>query len=153
MQRALRIISAVALAALFLFACARDVQITSPNDQARLLAGTWILEAKIGDGKEAPVSERFMRLVLHDEGTYRADYRGDPTQQWIVAGRGVFSFVPPVLTFFWDSGNVSSFLVLDRESNRLHLHHGVNLAPLKDQSPDEVYRLEKSGTSGPQKRS
>ena len=152
MKRALSLLAA-ALAALFLASCARDAQVSAPQDQAGLLSGTWILTSRIEEGKEVPVAERFMRLVLREDGAYRAEYRGDATQKWIVAGRGVFSFVPPVVQFFWDSGDVTSFLVLERDSNRLHLHHGVSLAPLKEQSPDEIYRRDASGTPGPRKPS
>ena len=149
MKRSLLLVAAAGLAALVLISCARDAQVTNPQDQAGLLSGIWILGSRIESGKEVPVVERFMKLVLRDDGTYRAEYRGDASQQWIVAGSGVFSFLPPVVQFFWDSGDVTSFLVLERDSNRLQLHHGATLAPLKEQEPDEVYRRETSGTPAP----
>ena len=154
MNRSFILLAAATLAAaLLLTSCARDTQLRDPQDQAGLLSGTWILGSRIEDGKEVPVKERFMKLVLHDDGTYRAEYRGDATQQWIVAGQGAFSFVPPVVRFFWDSGDVTTFLVVERDPNRLHLHHGATLAPLKEQEPDEVYQRETSGTPASKKPS
>jgi hypothetical protein len=109
------------------------------TDRAQSVAGIWDLKARIADDTEAPVAQRFMRLALNPDGTFRADYRGDETQKWVRAGQGGFSYHPPLLTMHWESGATSTLLVRDSGQDRMVLHHGRNMAPLADQEPDEVF--------------
>jgi hypothetical protein len=98
-----------------------------------------MLKSRIVDGDERPVDERFLRLVLRNDGTFQAQYRGSPGQNWIRAGAGAFSYRAPLLTFFWDSGQVVKLLVIEQQPDQLRVHHGLNMVPLKDQPPDEVF--------------
>jgi len=116
------------------------------------ILGTWTLKARITDGVEAPATERIMRLTLNPDGTFRALYRGDETQNWIKAGQGAFAFEPPYVTLHWESGAVTTIMVSQIEPDRLLVHHGRNLVPLKDQEPEEIFtrqKVEKGPTRGP----
>lgn len=106
------------------------------------------MTARIVDGLEVPVGERVMKLTLHPDGTFLANYRGDITQDWILAGQGAYSYEAPMLNLYWDSGRVINLLVDESQPDRLVLHHGRNVAPLKDQEPDEVFSRHK-GEKGP----
>jgi len=144
---------AAAVLALALISCSKDASVESKHDdRTQAFAGTWTLQARIADGKEVPANDRFMKLVLNEDGTFRALYRGDRAQNWIVAGQGGYSYAPPALNLFWDSGQVVTLLVVETEPNRLRLHHGTTLAPLKDQEPDDVFVRDTSAkgpTRGP----
>jgi len=120
-------------------------------DESGKIAGTWIMKSRIVGDNEEPVHQRFMRLHLSEAGTFRAEYRGTDAQQWITAGRGAFSYEPPYITLFWDSGQVVTLMVRSGAADSLLVHHGRNLAPLKDQEPDEVFDRQKE-TKGPTRR-
>ncbi|MCA1959837.1 MAG: hypothetical protein LDL33_03495 [Desulfomonile sp.] len=132
---------AVFFLTLLICSCSKDTSVEGRPDErtAQAFAGIWSLQARVVDGKEVPVQERFIKLVLNQDGTFRALYRGEKTQKWIVAGQGGYSFTPPSLVLYWDSGQVLSLLVVRAEPNRLQLHHGSALVPLKDQEPDDVF--------------
>jgi len=131
---------AVVVLALVMSSCSKDTSVQGKlDDRIQAFTGTWALQARIADGKEVPVEERFMKLVLSQDGTFRALYRGEKTQNWIVAGQGGYSFTPHSLILYWDSGQVLNLLVVGAEPNRLRLHHGTALVPLKDQEPDDVF--------------
>ncbi len=129
---------------LCLISCNRQGVVSQKADQARSLAGVWDLNARISDDTETPVTQRFMRLALNPDGTFRADYRGDETQKWVRAGQGGFSYLPPMLTMHWESGATSTLLVRDSTQDRMVLHHGRNMTPFADQEPDEVFVRTKS---------
>ncbi len=134
------------------FSCGGQTYKSEKTEHAMRLAGTWSLKARIAQGEESPVTERFMKLVLQPGGTFRAEYRWDQAQGWIPAGQGGFSYAPPNLTLFWEAGAVSNLLVSEIESDKILLHHGRNLAPLKDQEPDEIFvrlKIEKGPTRSP----
>ncbi|MEI8181330.1 MAG: hypothetical protein WCG29_01380 [Desulfomonile sp.] len=133
-----------AVVVFFLFSCqGQQASKSKKLEHASKLAGTWILNAKITEGLEVQVNERLMKLTLNAGGTFRAHYRGDGNQAWIVAGQGGFSYDPPMLNLYWESGSVSAFLVSQTEPDQILIHHGRNLAPLKDQEPDEIFVRQK----------
>ena len=131
----------LSLMTLSVIACSSGTSDTQRPNQDRLLAGTWTLDARMVDGKERPAVRRQMRLSLDADGTFGSEYRGDETQRWVSAGQGAFSYDPPYLTFYWNSGQVRTVLVVERESGRLRVHHGRNMVPLNNQDPDELYVL------------
>jgi hypothetical protein len=134
-----RIVTAIILA-LALGSCGKNGSVDNKApDRNQALSGTWTLHARLADGKEVPITERFMKITLTEDGTFRALYRGESTQKWIVAGQGGYSYTPPSLNLYWDSGQVLTLLVVESEPNRLRLHHGPALAPLKDQEPDDIF--------------
>ena len=126
-------------ASLLIVGCGSDTPGLGDQNEGKVLAGTWILKSRVIDGQERPVDERLMMLVLRSDGTFQARYRGNDSQNWIKAGAGAFSYRPPLLKFFWDSGQVMRLLVTEKEPDQLRLHHGMNMVPLKDQPPDEVF--------------
>jgi len=145
----LAILCAVFLAVL---SCGPQAQRNEKSDQALRLAGTWTLNARIADGVESSISERYMRLDLNPDATFRARYRGDQSQGWTKAGQGAFSYEPPYLYLYWESGAANTLLVSELDQNRLYVHHGRNLVPLKDQEPDEIFvreKIEKGPTRSP----
>ena len=125
--------------ALFIGGCGSNSPSLGEPDEGKVLAGTWTLKSKIVGGQERPIDERFMKMVLRQDGTFQAFYRGNSTQNWIRAGAGAFSYRPPLLKFFWDTGQQMKLLVTDKEPDLMRLHHGLNMVPLKDQPPDEVF--------------
>lgn len=137
---------------LVLVSCGSGPRLTNERDKARTLAGTWVLQSRVVDGKETPATERQMKIVVGDQGTFLFQYRGDDKQKWINAGEGGVSYIPPSLKFFWDTGQTQTLLVVKEQSDRIRLHHGQNLAPLKDQEPDEIFVREKAAGKGPTRR-
>ncbi len=132
-------ISCLVLAVLFLISCGnQSVAPKKTGDSARL-TGLWDLKSRFLEDKETAVTQRFMRLALNTDGTFRADYRGDTTEKWIKAGAGAFSYNSPLLTMHWESGATSVLLVRESEPDRMVLHHGRNMVPLAEQDPDEVF--------------
>jgi hypothetical protein len=139
MQRVVPPLILVALSALLMASCSRESSTVKPDDKIRLLVGTWILKSRIVEGSEVPAQERLMKITLNEDGTFRYLYRGDQSQPWILAGQGAFSFNPPDLRFYWDDGPMENLLVVEREPDRIRVHHGFNLVPLKNEDPDEVF--------------
>jgi hypothetical protein len=115
------------------------------DDQAALLAGAWVSKARVVEGKEEPAVDRLVKIEFGEDKTFRYHFRGDAAQAWVLAGKGVYSYVPPSLTFYWDSGPVANLLVVSRDAARICVHHGRNLAPLHNQDPDEVFVKEPGG--------
>lgn len=137
---------------LLLGACTSESSKVDKRRENGRLAGTWVLKARVTDGKESPATERFIKLYLQADGTFSADFKGESQQPWIRAGQGGFSYNPPVLSLFWDNGASVAFLVTETDGDRIMLHRGRNLAPLKQQEPDEVFvrhRIEKGPTKKP----
>jgi hypothetical protein len=125
--------------ALFVASCG-DKAVTIPkNENTSRLVGTWILKTRIADGAESPVTERQMRLYFKDDQTFRAEFRGEESQNWITAGAGSFSYSPPVLTLYWDAGQTLTLLTEERGGDTMLIHHGRNFVPLKDQEPQEIF--------------
>ena len=122
-----------------LASCSDQGKIPQKSESAARLSGIWDLKSRITDENEAPVTQRFIRLALKNDGTFRADYRGEANQKWVKAGQGAFSYSPPILTMHWESGAVSALLVRDSQPDRMVLHHGRNMTPLAEQDPDEVF--------------
>ncbi len=98
-----------------------------------------MLTSRIDQNGEKEARQRLIKLILQPDSTFQARYRGVPEQDWILAGKGAFSYEKPLLKFFWESGSTVTFLVTDENQDRMTLHHGLNLAPLEDQEPDEVF--------------
>lgn len=147
----LSFLTCVLTAAIIAVSCESKPSKQTGADTQQIL-GTWTLKSRITDGLEAPATERLMRLTLNPDGTFRALYRGDETQNWIKAGQGAFAFEPPYVTLYWESGAVITIMVSQMEPDQLLVHHGRNLVPLKDQEPEEIFtrqKVEKGPTRGP----
>jgi len=127
------------LLSLSLTSCDRQTGISQKNENNSQLAGTWIIKSRIVDGAELPADQRQIRFVFEPSGLFKANYRGEQIQDWIRAGDGSFSYDPPILTLYWDSGATATLLVVEAESDRLVLHHGRNLVPLVNQDPTEIF--------------
>jgi hypothetical protein len=122
------------------------------DERAKFLAGTWDLSYRITGDREEPATNRLVKLTLRDDATFQALYRGDQSQEWTVAGQGAFSYSSSLLRLFWDSGQETALLVRERSPGRLVLHHGLNLVPLGEQEPDEVFTAVAVEQSGPAAR-
>lgn len=142
----------ITLFSFLLFSCGGPATTVQKNDESSKLAGTWTLKTRIKDGVSSPVTERFMRLVLKENGTFHADYKGEESQRWIRAGQGGFSYSPPMLQFYWDNGPVVTLIVVEADQGKLLVHHGRNMVPLKDQEPDEVFVGETAPKRGPTRK-
>jgi hypothetical protein len=127
-----------------LLSCDRQTATISPNPSNSLLAGTWIIQSRVIDGVASPAEERFIRFAFGADGLFKAKYRGEKNQDWIRAGEGAFSYDPPVLTLYWDSGATAALLVVESNQERIVFHHGRDLAPLVNQEPDEVFTRQKT---------
>ncbi|MDQ7781258.1 MAG: hypothetical protein RDU20_00170 [Desulfomonilaceae bacterium] len=146
------LIQAVALALLLCGGCSTESPRLDVRGDNGRVAGTWMLEARVVDGNVSPANERFIKLRLSPDGTFSADFRGEPQQPWIRAGQGAFLYDPPLLSLFWDGGASVTFLVTESEPDRMKLHRGRNLVPLKEQEPDEIFvrhRIEQGPTKKP----
>lgn len=133
------IVFCLILSAFFFVSCGSQNTAPQKTENAARFSGVWDLKYRIVDDSETPVTQRFMRLALNTDGTFRTDYRGDAAQKWIKAGQGAFSYNPPLLSMHWESGATSVLLVRDPTSERMVLHHGRNLVPMAEQDPDEVF--------------
>jgi hypothetical protein len=136
------------IAAILVSSCTTEPAKVQKSDESAKIAGTWVMKSRTIDDRDEPVSQRLIKLHLRENGTFRAEYSGDESQQWITAGRGGFSYEAPFLTLFWDSGQVITLLVREATADKLLVHHGRNLAPLKEQEPDETFQRQKE-TKGP----
>lgn len=134
------------LGGLLLASCSDKGVSIQKNENASRLVGTWLLKARLIDGKETPATERYMKLQLKDDETFRSWYRGEASQPWISAGQGAFSYDPPHLSLHWDSGATVTLLVTEKGPETLEIHHGRNVVPLKDQDPPEVFVRQKPQT-------
>lgn len=133
----------LAVHAVLLIGCQSKSQAPEGVNRADRLQGTWTLMARIVDGQELPASQRVMRLTFNDKGTFTAEYRSDNDQGWIRPGKGVFRYLPPILSLHWDSGAVTTLLVTEMNEDRILVHHGRNLVPLRDQEPEEIFERQK----------
>jgi hypothetical protein len=157
MQETQRIHRHIPILGLFLLgilaiSCSSQQKSAEKTGDAARLTGTWVLTSKVVEGRDVPVTSRLMKLVFNNNGTFRAIYKGEEAQAWIGAGSGGFSYTPPLLTLFWDSGATVTVVVEERDVERLLFHHGRNLAPLNNQEPDEVFvrqKIEKGPTRQP----
>jgi hypothetical protein len=127
-----------------LLSCDRQPGAMQKKPSNPLLAGTWIIQSRIINGVASPAGERFVRFAFDANGLFKAKYRGEKNQDWIWAGEGAFSYDPPYLTLYWDSGATAALLVVESGPERLVFHHGRNLAPLINQEPDEVFARQKT---------
>lgn len=121
------------------------------SDESAKLAGTWIMKSRIVDDKPEPANQRLMKLHFAEGGTFRAEYRGDPSQPWITAGRGGFSYESPYVTLYWNNGQVLTLMVREANGDQLLVHHGRSLAPLANQEPDEQFERSKEN-KGPTRK-
>ncbi len=126
--------------------CGEKAVPVEKNENISRLVGAWVLKARIVDGNETPATERQMKLVLKGDQTFLAKFRGDESQTWINAGQGSFSYDPPLLTLYWNSGPQLTLLATETDSGELIIHHGRNLVPLQNQEPTERFVREKSQT-------
>jgi outer membrane lipoprotein-sorting protein len=124
----------------FTAACGKEKpEVRADSAALESIAGDWTLAARVTGNGETPAQDRFVKLSLKRDGTFRFLFQGDKTQPWITAGEGAFSFTPPTLSFYWDNGAQVRLLVVEKSENRMRLHHGRNLVPVKGADPDEVY--------------
>jgi len=147
-RSAFRVLITVVVFGFLAAACGEKAVPVEKNEYISRLVGTWVLKARIVDGNETPATDRQMKLVLKADQTFLAKFRGDATQSWINAGRGSFSYDPPLLNLYWDSGPQLTVLATETGSEELVIHHGRNLVPLNNQEPTERFVREKS-QSGP----
>lgn len=133
---------------LTLVSCQAPSKDSASTDNKARITGTWLMTARMVDGSEISAIERVMKLALNPDATFLAYYRGEMSQDWILAGQGAFSYEAPMLNLYWDSGRVINLLVDESQPDRIVLHHGRNSAPLLDQEPDEVFVRHK-GEKGP----
>ncbi|MBM4326193.1 MAG: hypothetical protein FJ118_03425 [Deltaproteobacteria bacterium] len=140
------------LLSLVLYSCGGAGTPGALNEEAKLLSGTWNLTFRKTLDREEPATSRLLKLTLRDDSTFQALYRGDLTQEWIVAGQGAFSCSASLLRLFWDSGQQTTLLVRERSPDRLVLRHGYNLVPLREQEPDEVFTGDTNGRNNPATR-
>jgi len=144
------LLAGIATMSLVLASCGAEyTQHRDDRGQVRLPAGTWALKSRLIKGNWTPAVQRQLKLELSGEGTFTARYRGDANQGWIRAGSGALSYDPPHLTFFWDSGQIVRLIVMERKPEQIVIHHGRNLAPLKNQEPDELFVVRKTGSKSP----
>jgi hypothetical protein len=129
----------IAFSFLFCLSCETKTTPVINNENAGKLVGSWTLVSKIDDDKETPVTQRFLKLEFRPDGSFKAAFRGDENQAWIRPGQGGYAYNPPILTLYWQTGNSLSLLVSELGPDKLRIHHGRNMAPLKDQEPDEVF--------------
>ncbi len=123
----------------FLFGCQGESKVPQDPNISKL-TGVWLLTARVIDGREQPADQRILKLIFTDKGAFSTEFRGEKDQQWIRPGGGVFTFSPPLLTLYWDSGSVTTLALQELAKDRLLLHHGRNFVPLRDQEPDEIYQ-------------
>ena len=135
--------AALILVTILLISCDRQMGSVPKNESNSQLAGTWLIQSRIIDGADSPTDERFIGFVFDADGLFYSKYRGEKNQEWIQAGNGAFSYHPPLLTLYWDSGATATLLVVESGPERLVFHHGRNLAPLINQEPDEVFARQK----------
>ncbi len=108
------------------------------------LLGTWVLTTRTIEGQETPAKDRMVKLTFKKDGTFRTSYKGDADQEWVHAGQGAYSYNAPILSLHWDSGRVVPLLLTNLTSESFRAHHGRDLAPLKDQEPDELFKKVKN---------
>jgi hypothetical protein len=138
--------TAIALitAGILLSSCDHQSGTTQKNQNNSRLAGTWIIQSRIIDGVASPANERFIEFTFDADGLFKSRYRGEKDQDWIRAGEGAFSYQPPLLTLYWDSGATATLLAVETAQEELVFHQGRNLAPLTNQEPDEVLVRQKT---------
>jgi hypothetical protein len=139
--------TAIALitAGMLLPSCDHQSGTTQKNQNNSRLAGTWIIQSRIIDGVASPANERLVEFTFDSDGLFKSKYRGEKDQDRIRAGEGAFSYQPPILTLYWDSGATATLLVFETAQEELVFHQGRNLAPLMNQEPDEVLVRQKTG--------
>jgi hypothetical protein len=147
MRPALPSLVVICLLMLLLASCRDQAPSTQTlNQQNAQLIGTWTLKTRSTGGEETPATERQMKLIFLTGETFRAEFRGDDTQKWIRAGEGSFTYRPPELTLYWESGGIMTLLVTELASDSLFVHHGRQVVPLNNQEPDEVFVRHKPQT-------
>lgn len=139
----------VAVVALCLCGCGEKIPTIEKTKDTGRLAGTWVLKTRLvggeDDGKGVPASERQMKLVFTDDQLFRAEFRGDASQKWISGGRGSFSYSPPLLTMYWESGTINPLLVVEQNPDTIVLHHCRTMIPVRGQEPSEIFVRQKGG--------
>jgi len=133
--------------ALCLISCGEKAPTIEKSKDSGRLAGTWVLQTKLvgSDNQEAAVVEPQMKLVFTDDQLFRAEFRANDSQKWIRGGQGSFSYNPPLLTMYWESGTINPLLVVEKDSGTIVLHHCRTMIPVKDQEPSEIFIRQKGG--------
>jgi len=138
--------------ALLAVSCGKQAATPEKKEQTARISGSWVLQARITEGAQSPANERIMRISLNPDGTFITNYKGDESQEWIRSGQGGFSYDPPHLNLYWENGASVTLLVTELEPDRILVHHGRNVVPLKDQEPAEIFvrhKIEKGPTRKP----
>lgn len=132
---------------LALFVSCQEQKVQRSIESHPELIGTWVLTDRIIDGIKQLAQDRIVKLVFKSDGTFATSYRGDNRQQWVHAGRGAYLYDSPYLSLHWDSGRVVPLLLSDLNSESFKAHHGREMAPLKEQEPDEIFKKVKKEMS------
>lgn len=128
-----------ALVCLLLVSCGNGSTNTSESNKNARLIGKWLLKSKVQNGKQVPVTENQILFEFRSDGTFISRYRYRPSDPWLNSGAGAYIFQPPTLELYWNSGRLIALTVTEKQPNLLSVHHGRNLAPGRDQEPDEVF--------------
>jgi hypothetical protein len=142
----------LALTMIPLISCTGSSGTSEKKVTSSKLAGVWTLEKRVVPEGDVSVNQRLMKLSFNADGTFRSQYKGEPSQDWISSGQGAFVYNPPLLSLYWDSGAVSNITVTERDSDNLLFHHGRQMVPLASQEPQEVFvrrQAEKGPTRSP----
>jgi hypothetical protein len=137
---------AALLLILSLTSCGDKAPTITENPNGARLSGTWVLKTKFTEtGGDAPSIDRQMKIVLSKGQLFEAEFRGNDSEKWIRGGQGSFSYDPPLLTLYWESGQTNALLVVEKDQNTMVLHHCRTMIPVKDQEPSEVFVRQKGG--------
>jgi hypothetical protein len=130
---------------LLLIGCSNQDTASKESGSSNLV-GVWQLKARIIDEKEIPAEDRIMKIIFEPNNFFKAMYKGTKDQDWIKAGQGGYVYKAPYLSLHWENGRLLSLYIKELASNRMLIHHGKSLAPMKDQEPDEVFEKLPNGT-------
>ena len=138
---------AALIAALCLGSCGEKAPTIEKSKDSGRLAGVWVLKSRLAGGEDqgAQGLERQMKLVFTDDQLFKAEFRENDSQKWIKGGEGSFSYSPPLLTMYWESGTINPMLVVEKDPNTIEVHHCRTMIPVKDQEPSEVFVRQKGG--------
>ncbi len=134
----------LSLIVLFSLSCGGPTGSIQKNENNSRLLGTWILHSRLSAETETPADQRQIKFTFLGNDLFSAQFRGDAVQEWIGAGRGSFSYEPPYLLLYWDSGATAALLVTEASTERIRIHHGRNLVPMAGQEPDELFVKQKT---------
>ncbi len=143
----------LSLLILFSLSCGGPTGSIQKNQNNSRLLGTWVLNARLAGEMERPAEERQIMFTFLGNDLFTARFRADGAQNWTGAGRGSFSYQPPYLYLYWDSGATATLLVTEVGPESIRIHHGRNLVPMLGQDPDEIFVRQKTDTDAGSRQS